>query len=1094
MSEGALGGGISDLFTDFGNHSAAEAASTSTLASAMLFGTIVFASVSLAARSYLTGDTRALRAAQAPRSKPLDLTSFSSVYTLLHHLTIFGVILFYAYICEYHPPFPHSTKSYDRDEWVFLVILLMVASVYTWQRNDPNEPPPPSEGQVAPVNENTDVLNRYQTEEWKGWMQFMFLLYHYYHAEETYNLVRILITCYVWMTGFGNFSFFYLKGDYGVVRLLQMLWRLNFLVVFLCLTQGTTYILYYICLLHTYYFLMVYATMRICKHMNYTKWGIRMKLGVLAVIIAVLWDVNTGLFRLVHFPFFGETPVLGANSGTMWEWYFRSSLDHWSTFLGMIFALNFPITSLFFRKLEAQPIMWEILAKGAVGLALFGAFWVWLWGPFQQGKTEYNQTNAYFGFIPLITYIYFRNLTPWLRGHSMELLHQIGKTTLETYLLQHHIWLTSNAKTLLTLVPGWPKVNMLVVTIIYFMAARKLHHLTLYLRGIVLPDDAKKECLKNLAVMFGIIFGFYALAFSLESFGLLNLTTVGIVAIGAGSLLYKACMDLTWKGFKESSLANRTLTVEETVLEKLVGNGAGTPKYDTPINVISAPLVGLIVVFTMGLMWHGMAQVGATTIGPLPEGCEAYVNQGTWLPVNPCNDESRGMGYRDHGISSYATCAMKGNTFVWGWNETDPSSHCRFTHRDAKSLRKALNHRTVTFVGDSVTRHVYQATLRQMGMAGAGAYNSKVPKWSDITNTVGDTTMEFEWAALATDQVAKMRDIMARPEEVTGEKTSIRPDLVIMGGGAWDRLHVYATDEDRESHRATVKELAKEIRLARSAEIAVAWIVPTTINSNALLTEEKQKNIKEEDMAAMRALYDNLGVTEAASFVLDGPSWTEARVGESYDGVHYPLAVYDAGAQILANAMDWVLPERDTSDPFTPPMPGSMSNPALGLMMLCFVFMGLACFDGFMGFSYLASFFVLGVMPSDLYDEAFDDLHERKDLSDMDDDATTDFSIAMTNMSSSTGRSATNKPPPQKISKSVRSGASVRSSVSGRSNVSGKSNASGKSSRSGTSGKSGQSSGKDSAGSQGSIDEEIAALLGTTSKRLDVNDVDDLDA
>ena len=36
-----------------------------------------------------------------------------------------------------------------------------------------------------------DVLNREQTEEWKGWMQFMFLLYHYFNAEEVYNSIRV---------------------------------------------------------------------------------------------------------------------------------------------------------------------------------------------------------------------------------------------------------------------------------------------------------------------------------------------------------------------------------------------------------------------------------------------------------------------------------------------------------------------------------------------------------------------------------------------------------------------------------------------------------------------------------------------------------------------------------------------------------------------------------------------------------------------------------------------------------------------------------------------------------------------------------------
>ena len=63
----------------------------------------------------------------------------------------------------------------------------------------------------SPRQVRDQVLNREQTEEWKGWMQFMFLLYHYYAAEEVYNSIRVMITCYVWMTGFGNFSFFYIK-------------------------------------------------------------------------------------------------------------------------------------------------------------------------------------------------------------------------------------------------------------------------------------------------------------------------------------------------------------------------------------------------------------------------------------------------------------------------------------------------------------------------------------------------------------------------------------------------------------------------------------------------------------------------------------------------------------------------------------------------------------------------------------------------------------------------------------------------------------------------------------------------------------------
>jgi hypothetical protein len=63
------------------------------------------------------------------------------------------------------------------------------------------------------------------------------------------------------------------------------------------------------------------------------------------------------------------------------------------------------------------------------------------------------------------------------------------------------------------------------------------------------------------------------------------------------------------------------------------------------------------------------------------------------------------------------------------------------------------------------------------------------------------------------------------------------PDLIVMGGGAWDRLHVYATDEDRQSHATTLKDLAHEMLKSQKLGVPVVWTIPTTINSQALNTE-----------------------------------------------------------------------------------------------------------------------------------------------------------------------------------------------------------------------------------------------------------------
>ena len=110
----------------------------------------------------------------------------------------------------------------------------------------------------------------------------------------------------------------------------------------------------------------------------------------------------------------------------------------------------------------------------------------------------YNQKNAYFGVaVPVLTYIYVRNLSPTLRTRYLEPLHSLGKITLETYLMQHHVWLTSNAKTLLVLVPGHPKVNMVLLSVTYVLVSRELYRLTMSLRGMCLPDNLS-ACLRNL--------------------------------------------------------------------------------------------------------------------------------------------------------------------------------------------------------------------------------------------------------------------------------------------------------------------------------------------------------------------------------------------------------------------------------------------------------------------------------------------------------------------------------------------------------------------------------------------------------------------
>ncbi|CAA6673133.1 unnamed protein product [Spirodela intermedia] len=111
-------------------------------------------------------------------------------------MTEFGFILIYFYLCDRTNVFPQSNKSYNRDLFLFLYILLIIASALSSLKKHADK--------SAFSGKSLLYLNRHQTEEWKGWMQVLFLMYHYFAATEIYNAIRVFIAAYVWMTGFGT--------------------------------------------------------------------------------------------------------------------------------------------------------------------------------------------------------------------------------------------------------------------------------------------------------------------------------------------------------------------------------------------------------------------------------------------------------------------------------------------------------------------------------------------------------------------------------------------------------------------------------------------------------------------------------------------------------------------------------------------------------------------------------------------------------------------------------------------------------------------------------------------------------------------------
>ena len=63
-------------------------------------------------------------------------------------------------------------------------------------------------------------------------------------------------------------------------RFCQMMWRLNFLVLFTCIALQNSYMLYYICPMHTLFTIMVYASLGLASQYNQTRSGVWTKCGL----------------------------------------------------------------------------------------------------------------------------------------------------------------------------------------------------------------------------------------------------------------------------------------------------------------------------------------------------------------------------------------------------------------------------------------------------------------------------------------------------------------------------------------------------------------------------------------------------------------------------------------------------------------------------------------------------------------------------------------------------------------------------------------------------------------------------------------------
>ncbi|KAF2491955.1 Cas1p-domain-containing protein [Lophium mytilinum] len=391
------------------------------------------------------------------RQRSNSISANASASTTLALLSV-GLCLWYCYLADRTQVFDKIRKQFiEYDFFAFLSAALALGLLTV--RGPPSSPGRRRSESFPGTSIRQSFLPRSQTEEWKGWMQMFILIFNFTGATKVlwiYEIVRLLASCYIFMTGYGHTMYFLQKKDYSFRRAASVLTRLNVLACSLSFIMRTRYTSYHFISVSSFWFLVVYATLKIGHRRNDSIAFLLGKLFVSVTLVSTTIHLKGVLESLLF--------LLRLTCGITWNataWRFHLGLDKFIPFVGMLTAIlhlrianlqSYPQLATRSRSLISEMLTdYFSVFHAFFTLVAIGLIPVYcLISSSHTNESDYNSWLPYLSLLPILSFAVLRNSTRLLRNYHSAAFAWIGRHSLELYVLQHHMILAGDGRALLS--------------------------------------------------------------------------------------------------------------------------------------------------------------------------------------------------------------------------------------------------------------------------------------------------------------------------------------------------------------------------------------------------------------------------------------------------------------------------------------------------------------------------------------------------------------------------------------------------------------------------------------------------------------------